>query len=382
MTDAELPDDSVDPTGVDPIVEGALSDPEGLRALADKRRGRVSAGQARVNELLAKYHDRPLLDVGLRIYQRDRESAGAIVGSALAFRLFLFVVPLTLFVVGLFGFLASWTDPDDVNGAAGVSGTLAAQIKTALSQPNSTRWIATLSGLVGTIWTGRTLSKVMVTASCLTWRLPVTSKARLRVVGAIVGLIVGIGIASAIVNRIRVEVGVGVAGLSFVAAFAVYVVAWMAMSMLLPRATSDPGALLPGAVLVAAILTAMQAISQLYLPEPARPGVPAVRRDRHDGRDSRLVLLRRPGDGARHGARRRDLRTLRQHLAVRVLPAGHASATPEVAVDPEVLRPPGVTERRSLRPGCAKIRPHDTRRETAWQARRRHRRGSVPVTLR
>ena len=270
MTDAELPAgdgvERVETTGVDPIVEGALSDPEGLRALADKRRGRVSAGQARVNELLAKHHDRPLLDVGLRIYQRDRESAGAIVGSALAFRLFLFVVPLTLFVVGLFGFLASWTDPDDVNGAAGVSGTLAAQIKTALNQPDSTRWIATLSGLVGTIWTGRTLSKVMVTASCLTWRLPVTSKARLRVVGAIVGLIVGIGIASAIVNRIRVEAGVGVAGLSFVAAFAVYVVAWMAMSMLLPRATSDPGALLPGAVLVATVLTAMQAISQLYLP--------------------------------------------------------------------------------------------------------------------
>jgi len=279
MTDAEPPDtvadghsgtsdrtDRVYPTEIDPVVEGALSDPAGLRALADRSRERVSAGQARANELLEKYHDRPLLDVGLRMYRRDRESAGTIVGSALAFRLFLFFVPLLLFVVGLFGFLASWTDVDEVNRAAGVSGSLAVQINTALTQSNSTRWIATLSGLIGMVWTGRSLSKVMVTAACLTWRLPVTTKARLRVVGAVVGLVVGIGLASAIVNRIRVEAGVGVAGLSFVAAFGVYVVAWMALSMLLPRATPDPGALLPGAVLVAATLVAMQAVSQLYLP--------------------------------------------------------------------------------------------------------------------
>jgi uncharacterized BrkB/YihY/UPF0761 family membrane protein len=278
MTDAELPDDvgdghvdtaegmeRVPSTGIDPLVEGALSDPSGLRALADKSRERLSAGQARANELLEKYKDRPLLDVGLRMYQRDRESAGTIVGSALAFRLFLFVVPLLLFVVGLFGFLASWTGPEEVNGAAGVSGSLAVQINTALTQPNSTRWVATLTGLFGMVWTGRTLSKVMVTAGCLAWRLPVTTKARLRVVGAVVGLVVGIGLASAIVNRIRVEAGLGVAGLSFVAAFGVYVVAWMAMSMLLPRATPDPGALLPGAVLVALTLVAMQALSQLYL---------------------------------------------------------------------------------------------------------------------
>jgi uncharacterized BrkB/YihY/UPF0761 family membrane protein len=269
MTDAELPEDGGDrvyPTGVDPIVEGALSDPAGLRAMADKSRERFSAGQARANELLAKYHDRPLLDVALRVYQRDRESAGTIVGSALAFRLFLFFVPLILFVVGLFGFLASWTEPDKVNGAFGVSGSLAAQINTALTQPNSTRWLATVSGLIGMMWTGRSLSKVMVTAACLTWRLPVTTKAPIRLVGAVVGLVVGIGVASTIVNRIRVEAGVGIGGLTVVAAFAVYVVAWMALSMLLPRATPDPGALVPGALLVAATLATMQAISQLYLP--------------------------------------------------------------------------------------------------------------------
>ena len=56
------------------------------------------------------------------------------------------------------------------------------------------------------------------------------------------------------------------ASISFLAAFALYVVAWMILHAMLPRATNDPGALLPGAVLMGATLAAMQAISQLYLP--------------------------------------------------------------------------------------------------------------------
>jgi uncharacterized BrkB/YihY/UPF0761 family membrane protein len=141
------------------------------------------------------------------------------------------------------------------------------QINTALSQPNATRWLAALAGLVGMAWTGRSLSKVMVSASCLAWRLPVTTKASARVIGSVVGLVGVIALAATLVNRLRLDRGIAVAGLSLVAVFAVYGIAWVAMSMALPRATRDPGALLPGAVVVGAVLAAMQAVSQLYLPD-------------------------------------------------------------------------------------------------------------------
>ena len=95
-----------------------------IRRLMARGKDRVSAGQARVNDLLERYGDRPLLDVGLRIYQRDRESAGTVVGSALAFRLFLFFVPLLLFVVGLLGFVADFVEDADA-GDAGITGSLA-----------------------------------------------------------------------------------------------------------------------------------------------------------------------------------------------------------------------------------------------------------------
>ena len=114
--------------------------------------------------------------------------------------------------------------------------------------------------------TGRTLSKVMTVASCLSWRLPPRAKASVRSIGAMVGLITGIGVVSTLVNKIRHDLGVGVATISFLAAFAIYLVAWLLVMMLLPRATPDPGALLPGALLTALTLTGVQAVSQLFLP--------------------------------------------------------------------------------------------------------------------
>ncbi len=263
----DAPSERVDVVDVAPVASGALGDGGGLWAAVARSRAQVTAGQERLNALIDKYHDRAVLDVALRIYQRDREAAGTIVGSALAFRLFLFFVPVVLFFVGLLGFFAQWTDAHDLNQTAGLTGTLAAQINTALTQPNTTRWLAIVAGLVGIVWTGRSLSKVMVSASCLAWRLPITTKATVRLIGAIVALVVGIALVCTITNRVRRDLGLGAASLSFVAVFALYGLAWMAMSMLLPRATKDPGALLPGAVLVGALLATMQAIAQLYLPD-------------------------------------------------------------------------------------------------------------------
>jgi len=205
------------------------------------------------------------VDLGLRIHERDTASAGSVIGSALALRLFLFFVPLLLFVLGIAGFLSSHLGRDDLDDA-GISGGLARQINDALTQPNSTRWVAVVIGLFGMATTGRTLSKVLTVASCLSWQLPPRAKSSIRSIGAMVGLITGIGVVATLVNKVRHELGAGVATISFVAAFLIYLVAWILILMLLPRATPDPGALLPGALLAALTLAGMQAVSQLYLP--------------------------------------------------------------------------------------------------------------------
>jgi uncharacterized BrkB/YihY/UPF0761 family membrane protein len=254
------------PNSGDAVQEGEAEVAVGGPAFVAWGRDHAAGAKQRADELYGKHRQHPLVDVGVRFYERDREAAGGVVGSALAFRLFLFFVPLLLFVVGLSGFLAGHVGNSDVSDA-GIAGSLAHQIDDALTQPNATRWVATIFGLVGMVTTGRTLSKVMAVASCLAWRMPVRAKASIKAIGGIVGLVVGIGVISIVVNKLRHDLGVGAAGVSFLAAFGAYLVAWIVLFMLLPRETSDPGILLPGAVLMATTLTGLQAISQLYLPD-------------------------------------------------------------------------------------------------------------------
>ncbi len=235
----------------------ALARAWGMRRYTERR--------VQAEETYDKYKDRPFVDVCVRVWHRDRDSAGTLVGSAIAFRLFLFFVPMVLFFTGLLGFLANAID-HEVLEDANITGGLASQIELALSQPDSTRWIATLLGLTGMAWAGRSLTRALVAASCLAWQLPVRAKAPPKVMGAIAGLIAGIALVATLVNRLR-DNGLAVASFSFAVAIAFYAVAWLIVSMLLPRReNTDPSALVPGAVIFAAVLTGMQAVSQIYLP--------------------------------------------------------------------------------------------------------------------
>jgi uncharacterized BrkB/YihY/UPF0761 family membrane protein len=203
--------------------------------------------------------------LAIGVYEHDRASAGSVVGSAIAFRLFLFFIPMVLFLVGIAGFLGDLVTADDLD-EAGITGSLAGNINTALNQDNTTRWVAVGAGLVGIASTGRTLTKALVQASCLAWGMPVSPKAPVRVIGAVVGLVVGLGLVSMVTNWLRHQLGFGVMSLSLFGALLAYTAGALVLGMLLPRRTADPGALLPGAFLVAVVVVTLQAVSQLYLP--------------------------------------------------------------------------------------------------------------------
>ena len=189
-------------------------------------------------------------------------------GSAIAFRLFLFFVPLLLLVVGIAGFAAGFVNVRAVGRTTGIYGSLGAEISAAFHQPGFTRWLAVLTGLFGVLTAGRSLSRVLHAASAAAWRLPLSgSRASLRTAGVVAGLICGMAVIAILVNRIREYLGLEVAGLTFIPALLIYGLAWLGLSMMLPRGTEDPGALLPGSLLVALTITVMSAISEFYLPD-------------------------------------------------------------------------------------------------------------------
>ncbi len=231
----------------------------------------AEANQTRLSPLrqrLARYEHIPVVDVLARTARRDRVSAGAVMGSAIAFSLFLFFVPLLLVVVGIAGFASGFVNARAASSTAGIYGKLGAEISAAFHQPGFTRWFALLTGLFGVLMAGRSLSRVLHVASAAAWRLPLSgSRASLRTAGVVAGLICGIAMIAILVNRVREDLGLEIAGLTFVPALVIYGLAWLGVSMMLPRATPDPAALLPGSLLVALTITVMHAISEFYLPD-------------------------------------------------------------------------------------------------------------------
>jgi uncharacterized BrkB/YihY/UPF0761 family membrane protein len=250
----------------DPELEMAVAESR-LRALSARSKATLSRRKDAAASDLNRWRDRNVLvDIAVRVRLRDVSTAGAVISSAVAFRLFLFFVPTLLFLVGLAGFAAQLVDAKTVSDATGVTGTLAQQINTAFSQPGSTRWIATLAGLFGMLTAGRTLTRVLVATSSMAWGVPVQLKATVRAISAVIGILVAVALMASIVSRVQQSRGVAVAGMSLVAAFAVYAGAWLLLSLSLPRATTDPGAVLPGAAVFGGVMVAMQAVTQLYLP--------------------------------------------------------------------------------------------------------------------
>lgn len=250
-------DDADDNTAGD-----APGDFTALRRLAAATRGHLTP----VQQWLARYRGFPVVDVVFGTLRKDRQTGGWVLSSALAFRLFLFFLPLLLLTIGVAGFASEVVDARSANRAAGISGNLAREVSAAFHQPGLTRWFAVLLGLFGVLVAGRSLSRVLYAASAAAWGLPAGDRAPLRAVGAVAGLVAAIGVIAIVIGRVRESVGFGPASVSFVPALLIYAAAWLGISVFLPRSTGDPGALLPGSLLVGLTITVMHAVSEFYLP--------------------------------------------------------------------------------------------------------------------
>ena len=68
--------------------------PGRIAQLGDRARARSAVEVARARAGIDRHRDRPLVDVALTLHERDGAIAGAVISSAIAFRLFLFFVPL------------------------------------------------------------------------------------------------------------------------------------------------------------------------------------------------------------------------------------------------------------------------------------------------
>lgn len=261
--------------GSAPAVDGDGTAPPGGSQTDDGRGGTIAAvrerGEAAAERLSIWFERRRSeampYDLAATFYERDRDTFASVLGAALAMRLFLFLVPFIVVVVGALIVIFGADGVDSMLEGASVTGTMADQIRSATDTTRTAGLALVASGLVLSLWAGRSLTRGLAACSAGAWGITGREgRATLRMAGTVTGLVALLLATAGFINRVREQFPLPLATTSWIAMLAVVSLAWFAVTWSLPRRTSDPGALLPGAVLTGVTLTALQWVMQYYLP--------------------------------------------------------------------------------------------------------------------
>lgn len=237
--------------------------------------GRIARARHRVDEWRADAAQRaddlqarvPVVRSVFAAYERDRRVGGEIMAGAIAFRMFVFMLPLTLALVALGGLVA---DADtkgaaDVSKQLGISGLAAKSISESAQLGSGSRWIALAVALFFLYGTSLGLARAMRIAHALAWGEVVEPVHRSwRVALVVVGTVVGVVAVLGAVTKVRAESPTG-GLLATLLCILVYAGVWFALSLRLPHADAPPIALVPGAIVVAVGVQALHVVTVYYL---------------------------------------------------------------------------------------------------------------------
>jgi uncharacterized BrkB/YihY/UPF0761 family membrane protein len=190
------------------------------------------------------------VDAVFDMVERDSEVAGGILAGALAYRLFIWLLPLALVTVAGLGIAAdaSSGSPEEAAKALGVDGLVSGSITQAAESPN--RWYALVIGIPALVWATRSLLRALIGAHRLVWMDPRTAAQRPTLLAALrlLGLMLASASVTALLQALRAWSGVpGL--LATLVAVVPYVVFWLLVSVQLPHRGASWVALVPGALL-------------------------------------------------------------------------------------------------------------------------------------
>ena len=227
-----------------------------LRAQAAAARDQVEAARRSI----------PLVDAVFVMRGRDTNVGGNLMACAIAYRLFAWLLPVSLVIAAGLGFLdAAQRDPADVARGIGLGAYVASSVNQAAAQAESSRWIILLLGLWGLYVASGAAARTFIAISCLVWGMPLERpRSSLKAAGAFAGaaLVVLLVAAGAHWARHRSPgLGLGVT----VAVVVVIAAVLLGTSLLLPHGDAPWVRLLPGAVFGAVGIQALHVFTVVYL---------------------------------------------------------------------------------------------------------------------
>jgi uncharacterized BrkB/YihY/UPF0761 family membrane protein len=189
--------------------------------------------------------------LAVQAFESDRRRAGGLLAGGLAYRIFLWQIPLALFLVSAFGLATelSGDDPADLARKTGMTAALAGAISQAVAASQSARWWLLILGAFLTVWAGRGVYRGVRLVSELAWETRAPRGSSLK--GSLA--VTGFGVLAVALQAFLPKISETL-GLPAVVRFALGLILATSLAFavlrLLPRADVPWTSILPGAVLM------------------------------------------------------------------------------------------------------------------------------------
>ena len=214
------------------------------RAAALQERGRQIADRAQ-----RERRAHPTLDAAFDIADRDAEVGGGIMAGALAYRFFIWLLPLALVAVAGLGYVSDATseDPGDAADSVGLSGIVSSSVEHA--SKSSSRWYALLVGIPILLYVTRSLLRTLIVVHRLVWTdsrtsvVKPTASATLQLLAALAAFLLISG-GTAAIRHASIIGGV----IAVCVLVVPYAALWLIVSMRLPHRDATWRHLIPGAI--------------------------------------------------------------------------------------------------------------------------------------
>jgi uncharacterized BrkB/YihY/UPF0761 family membrane protein len=203
----------------------------------------------------------------LVIRARDRAVAGNLLASAIAYRLFFWMLPLALFVTAGLGFVeaSSSGQSQRVAGNMGFGKSVAAVVANASDQAERSRWLLLVFALVGLYTAGSAGARTLIAVHRFAWAMGPGVSAKGPMPPAVfTGLSFAmIGLAAGAQYLRQVSPGFGL--VVTVSVVVGYTALWLAISIALPHGDAPWKRLVPGALFLGAGAELLHLVSVYYL---------------------------------------------------------------------------------------------------------------------
>jgi uncharacterized BrkB/YihY/UPF0761 family membrane protein len=262
---ADGPED-LGPPGPGPEAQDAEGS-KGIRARYASARERGDAWVGRAQERFdEERRRRSWLEIVWQALVRMQRRGGPLLSGGLAYRIFLWELPMALALVsilGLFVDIGSVT-PEQAAHDLGMSAALTAAVAQAVAQTDSSAWWLLLLGLWLTLWTARSAVSALRLIHRIAWNQDALPKINAFTAPVFFSVYMLVAMCAALVSGNVVAGGVVVSILGWIVVIAINF-ALVAFGMtLLPRAGRPWPVVLPGAVLFTVVVRGMTIASQVY----------------------------------------------------------------------------------------------------------------------